>query len=287
MMLVARSTLWCTVTQPILALATTRPLLSLLSLRSVAVLVVLVVLAISTMQVHLEIFAREVDTPSLLIDLDVPVVSDIQDKSIKDLKKLVEKESGIASDKQVFILTAFNVWGEGEFTAQQFVQDTWLMKDLGPQGPLRIIPYQDAVGFEDQVTFYFNVFCIGDYTHLPLTKSRRTEYLVSLAYEPPDRQHYLKRVHSTVSLQSVRSSDEEGDGVKASAASSSDGVSSALPVYKSPKRNDESERAEKHVEERVEDPTSTPMNTSRSTDGHTEEHVEDIFAPVEDAQDHA
>ena len=235
------------------------------------------------MQVHLEIFAKEVDTPSLLIDLDVPEVSEIQNKSIKDLKNFIEKESGIPSDKQVFILTAFNVWGEGEFAAQQFVQDTWLMRDLVPGGPLRIVPYQHAVGFEDQFTFYFNVFCIGDYSHLPLTKSRRAEYLVSLAYEPPARQHGLKRVHSTVSLQSVQSSDVEDHAtgappVKASAASSSDGLSTTLPLFKSPKHTDESERAEEapeQADEHVEDSLAdehfeNAHNSVMGTDSGTE-----------------
>ena len=178
------------------------------------------------MQVHMEIFTKDALAPSFLMDM-----SDTGDATISDLKKYVAasitlKSMNIQEKHFVFILTSFNVWGEGECEAQQVVHDTWPLADLIPHGKHRLVPYELAVGLEDTFGFFFKVFCVGiqDPGH-PVQRSRRMEFLASLNKTPCPKG--VKRTYSEASMYSVASSQEDGQAAKPGESGSTQAASSS------------------------------------------------------------
>ena len=176
------------------------------------------------MQVHMEIFTKDALAPSLLLDKTTEGVA-----TISDLKQYVAAHMNIHEKHFVFILTSFNIWGEGKFDAQQVVHDTWPLADLIPHGKHRLVPYELAVGLEDTFGFFFKVFCVGiPGSDHPVQLSRRMEFLASLSTPCPPTLTGVKRTYSEVSMNSVASSQEDpeqaakpGESGSTQAASSS------------------------------------------------------------------
>ena len=125
------------------------------------------------MQVHIEVFTKDMIAPSFILDEGFQ-----RNITIGELKTFVKTEVDIHEQHLVFVLTSWNVWGDGEFESQQVVNDTWHLGDLGPRGKHRLVPYKDAVGVETMTGFFFNVFCVGIQNPEHLSeRSRRTEFL--------------------------------------------------------------------------------------------------------------
>ena len=168
--------------------------------------------SLAAMQMHLEIFTKDLNDPTYIIEITFE--GDCDAVTVKGLKQMVSKNTGIPVECQAFILTPYNLWGDGGDTSKDFqvVDDTWLLKDLKPGGAHRLVPYRSSVGIENFFGFYFNVYALAVQVHPPPHESRRSEFLRSWAYEPPAVPKRApatpppKRSHSQMSMQSVHSS---------------------------------------------------------------------------------